>query len=67
MRFLVGALALAVLGVLVGTPAAFVLGWAPLSATNRQSASTTAKNPAAPVSKSSGETAVTVRPKGSFS
>ena len=31
MRFLVGALAPAVLGVLVGTPAAFVLGWAPLS------------------------------------
>ena len=67
MRFLVGALAPAVLGVLVGTPAAFVLGWAPLSATNRQSASTTVKNAAVPVSKSSGETAVTVRPKGSFS
>ena len=67
MRFIVGALALAVLGVLVGMPAAFVLGWSPLSATNRQSASTTAKDAAAPVSKSNGETAVTVRPKGSFS
>ena len=43
MRFIVGALALAVLGVLVGVPAAFVLGWSPLSATNRQNASTTAK------------------------
>ena len=29
MRFLVGALVLAVLGVLVGAPAAFLLGWAP--------------------------------------
>ena len=67
MRFLVGALALAVLGVLVGMPAAFVLGWAPLSATNQQSDSTTAKDVPASASKSSGETAVTVRPKGSFS
>ena len=59
MRFFVGALALAVLGALVGTPAAFVLGWAPLSATNRQNTFTTAKP--------SGETAVTTRPKGRFS
>jgi hypothetical protein len=66
MRFLVGVLALAVLGVLVGAPAAFMLGWSPLSATNRQSAGSPA-NSAAPASKSSGESAVTVRPKGSFS
>src|SRR4030042_51730 len=35
MRFIVGALALAVLGVLIGMPAALVLGWSPLSAANR--------------------------------
>ena len=67
MRFLVGVLALAVLGVLVGAPAAFMLGWSPLSATNRQSAGSPAKASPAPASKSSGESAVTVRPKGSFS
>ncbi len=67
MRFFVGALALAVLGVLVGAPAAFVLGWAPLSATRRQNASTTTKDAPAPASKTSGETAVTIRPKGRFS
>ena len=43
MRFLVGALALAVLGVLVGVPAALVLGWSPLGAANRHNASATAK------------------------
>ncbi len=67
MRFLVGALALAVLGVLVGAPAAFMLGWSPLNAANRQDASTTAKAAPASVAKPSGETSVTTRPKGSFS
>ena len=67
MRFVVGALALAVLGVLVGVPAALVLGWSPLSAANRQNAGTTAKAAAAPLAQPSGETAVTIRPKGSFS
>ena len=67
MRFFVGALALAVLGALVGTPAAFVLGWASLNVTSRQNATTTAKDAPAPVSKPSGETAVTIRPKGRFS
>jgi hypothetical protein len=67
MRFIVGALALAVLGVLVGMPAAFVLGWSPLSAANRHNAGATAKSAAAPVAEPSGETAVTIRPKGSFS
>ena len=67
MRFVVGALALAVLGVLVGVPAALVLGWSPLSAANRQNASTAPKAAAAPLAQPSGETAVTIRPKGSFS
>jgi hypothetical protein len=67
MRFIVGLLALAVLGVLVGLPAAFMLGWSPLSAANWRNASTTAKDARAPVAKSSGETPLTVRPKGSFS
>jgi hypothetical protein len=64
MRFIVGALALAVLGVLIGVPAAVVLGWSPLSAANRHNASATAK--AAPA-EAAGETTVTIRPKGSFS
>jgi hypothetical protein len=42
MRFFVGALALAVICVLFGSPAAFVLGWSPLSAGNRQKASSVA-------------------------
>ena len=67
MRFIVGALALAVLGVLIGMPAALVLGWSPLSAANRHNAGTTAKAAAAPVAEPNGETAVTIRPKGSFS
>jgi hypothetical protein len=67
MRFIIGVLALAVLGVLVGLPAAFMLGWSPLSAANRQNASTTAKDARAPVAEPSGETTVTIRPKGSFS
>ncbi len=63
MRFIVGALALAVLGVLVGMPAAVVLGWMPLSTANRHNAGVPAKAAAG----SGGETAVTIRPKGSFS
>lgn len=66
MGFVVGALALAVLGVLFGVPAAFVLGWSPLSAMNRQDTGTTAKDTPASVAEPSG-TAVTIRPKGSFS
>ena len=67
MRFLVGAIALLVICVLVGTPAAFVLGWSPLSASHRQSLITTTKDAPAPVSETSGETAVTIRPKGRYS
>ena len=61
MRFIVGALALAVLGVLVGTPAAFVLGYAPLSGLAKHGGNPTAED------KSGEETGVTVRPKGRFS
>ncbi len=64
MRFFVGMLALLVIGVLVGTPAAFVLGWSPLSAHHRQIVKTTTKDAPAPASNASGETAVTIRPKG---
>jgi hypothetical protein len=67
MRFFTGALALAVICVLVGTPAAFVLGWSPLSATKRQHVNTPAKNESAPVSNASSETGVTIRPKGRYS
>jgi hypothetical protein len=67
MRFIVGALALAVLGVLIGVPAAVVLGWSPLSAANRHNASATAKAAPAAVAEPNGETAATIRPKGSFS
>jgi hypothetical protein len=66
MRFIVGALALAVLGVLVGTPAAFVLGYAPLSGMGRLGADANAEDGTASASKP-GETGVTVRPKGRFS
>jgi hypothetical protein len=63
MRFIVGALALAVLGVLVGTPAAFVLGYAPLSGLAKHGV-----NPAAADGTGAeSETGVTVRPKGRFS
>jgi hypothetical protein len=51
MRFIVGALALAVLGVLVGTPAAFVLGWSPLSASDRQKGSSSGKDGGAVAAK----------------
>jgi hypothetical protein len=47
MRFFVGALALAVICVLFGSPAAFVLGWSPLSAGDRQKASSVAAKPVA--------------------
>ena len=63
MRFIVGALALAVLGVLVGTPAAFVLGYTPLSGVGRHGVNPTAEDGTA----SGGETGVTIRPKGRFS
>ncbi|HEX2446907.1 MAG TPA: hypothetical protein VHK26_01810 [Methyloceanibacter sp.] len=67
MRFFIGALALAVICVLLGTPAAFVLGWVPQSAPNRQTAKTDAKDAAEAGSKPASGTAVTVRPKGSLS
>lgn len=44
MRFFIGALALAVICVLFGSPAAFVLGWSPLSAGDRQKASSSGKD-----------------------
>jgi hypothetical protein len=47
MRFFVGALALAVICVLFGSPAAFVIGWSPLSAGDRQKASSVAAKPEA--------------------
>ena len=39
MRFFIGALALTVIGVLVGLPVAAVLGWVPITATERRVAS----------------------------
>ncbi len=39
MRFFIGALALAVIFALVGLPVAAVLGWVPLTATERKMAS----------------------------
>ena len=44
MRFFIGALALAVLTVFVGLPVAAVLGWVPLTATERQMASSSDKS-----------------------
>jgi hypothetical protein len=63
MRFIVGALALAVLGVLVGAPAAFVMGYAPLSGLTKHGGHPLAEDGTA----SGSETGVTVRPKGRFS
>jgi hypothetical protein len=51
MRFFTGALALAVICVLFGSPVAFVLGWSPLSAGDRQKASSTGKAGGAVVAK----------------
>ncbi len=51
MRFFVGALALAVLGVLIGSPVALVLGWSPLSAANRHIAGRSVKNAGSAVAK----------------
>jgi hypothetical protein len=50
MRFFIGALALAVIFVLVGLPVAAVLGWVPLTATERKVASSGDKSdtPAVP-------------------
>ena len=65
MRFLVGVLALAVLGVLVGAPAAFMLGWSPLSADQPiQHQHPRLRSHPRPRSKPGGETAVTLEPKG---
>lgn len=64
MRFIVGALALLVICVTFGSPALLLMGRSPLSATNRQIVKTTAKDAPAPASNASGETAVTIRPKG---
>ena len=50
MRFFIGALALAVLTVFVGLPVAVVLGWVPLTATERQMASSNDKDEAPSVS-----------------
>jgi hypothetical protein len=38
MRFFIGALALTVIFVMVGLPAAVVLGWVPITATERKMA-----------------------------
>jgi hypothetical protein len=50
MRFFIGALALAVIFVLVGLPVAAVLGWVPLAATERKVANSGDKSdtPAVP-------------------
>jgi hypothetical protein len=53
--------------VLIGVPAAVVLGWSPMSAANRHNAGATAKAAPASLAEPNGETAVTIRPKGSFS
>lgn len=44
MRFFIGALALTVIFVLVGLPVAAVLGWLPITATERKMASSGDKN-----------------------
>ncbi len=67
MRFLVGTLSLLVIGVIFGSPTALLLGWSPLSAHNRQIVKTTTKDAASPASNASGETGVTIRPKGRYS
>ncbi len=46
MRFFIGALALAVICVLFGLPVAVVLGWVPITATERQVASSSDKSKA---------------------
>ena len=43
MRFFIGALAFAVLCVLIGLPVAAVMGWVPLTATERKMASSSDK------------------------
>jgi len=43
MRFLVGAVAVIVICALFGAPAALLLGWSPLTASNRQMANTSSK------------------------
>jgi hypothetical protein len=51
MRFFTGALALAVICVLFGSPVAFVLGWSPLRAGDRQKASSSGKDSGAIAAK----------------
>ncbi len=43
MRFFIGTLALAVICVLLGLPVAAVMGWVPITATERQMASSSDK------------------------
>jgi hypothetical protein len=50
MRWLVGLLSLFVIGVIFGSPAALLLGWRPLTVTDRQVVSKTVKNAAPSVS-----------------
>jgi hypothetical protein len=50
MRFFIGALALAVLTILVGLPVAVAVGWVPITATERQMASSNDKDDAPSVS-----------------
>jgi hypothetical protein len=50
MRFIIGALALTVICVLVGSPAALLLGWSPLTAGDRQTVSKSVKDRAPSVS-----------------
>ena len=49
MRFFIGALALTVIFVFVGLPVAAVLGWVPLTATERKVASSSEKSATAAV------------------
>ncbi|MGA9605103.1 MAG: hypothetical protein WBQ82_13410 [Methyloceanibacter sp.] len=46
MRFFIGALALAVICVLFGLPVAVVLGWVPITATERKMASSSDRDSA---------------------
>jgi hypothetical protein len=50
MRFFIGALALAVLTILVGLPVAVAVGWVPITATERQMASSNDNDDAPSVS-----------------
>jgi hypothetical protein len=54
MRFFIGALALAVICVIFGSPAAFVLGWVSLSAGDRHTTGKSTKDRAPAVSTKDG-------------